>query len=139
MFYFPVVVWILIFRLEPVHTWCLEMMQILSLCLLWSMILWTRLNPNKLLGLTGSMNLQERDLEKVEQTYFVDVSNLIDYQTRLSCCFELRKRTNVSHAIANVSHAWNWARTTDTQWMHKSKKPEILGRCGRQNMLRLYL
>ena len=30
-------------------------------------------------------------------------------------------------------------RTTDTQWRHKSKKSEILGRCGRQNMLRPYL
>ena len=30
-------------------------------------------------------------------------------------------------------------RTTDTQWRHKSKKSEILGQCGRQNMLRLYL
>ena len=39
MIYLPVVVWIVIFQLEPVHTWCLEMMQILNLCLLWSMIL----------------------------------------------------------------------------------------------------
>ena len=31
------------------------------------------------------------------------------------------------------------ARTTDTQWRHKSKKSEKLGRCGRQNMLRPYL
>ena len=30
-------------------------------------------------------------------------------------------------------------RTTDTQWRHKWKKYEILGRCGRQNMLRPYL
>ena len=30
-------------------------------------------------------------------------------------------------------------RTTDTQWRHKSKKSEILGRCGRQDMLRPYL
>ena len=30
-------------------------------------------------------------------------------------------------------------RTTDTQWRHKSKIPEKLGRCGRQNMLRPYL
>ena len=30
-------------------------------------------------------------------------------------------------------------RTTDTQWRHKSKIPEKLGRCGRQNMLRLNL
>ena len=46
-----------------------------------------------------------------------------------------------------VSHSelwskWLWgveARTTDTQWRHKSKKSENLGRCGRQNMLRPYL
>ena len=30
-------------------------------------------------------------------------------------------------------------RTTDTQWRHKSKISEKLGRCGRQNMLRPYL
>ena len=30
------------------------------------------------------------------------------------------------------------ARTTDTQWWHKSKKPENLGQWGRQNMLRPY-
>ena len=32
-----------------------------------------------------------------------------------------------------------YARTTDTQWRHKSKISEKLGRCGRQNMLRPYL
>ena len=31
------------------------------------------------------------------------------------------------------------ARTTDTQWRHKSKISEKLGRCGRQNMLPSYL
>jgi hypothetical protein len=31
------------------------------------------------------------------------------------------------------------ARTTDTQWRHKSKISEKLGRCGRQNMLWPYL
>ena len=30
-------------------------------------------------------------------------------------------------------------RTTDTQWRHKSKKSENLGRCGKQNMLWPYL
>jgi hypothetical protein len=30
-------------------------------------------------------------------------------------------------------------RTTDTQWRHKSKKSENLGRCGRQNILWPYL
>ena len=34
---------------------------------------------------------------------------------------------------------WFNALTTDTQWRHKSKKSENLGRCGRQNMLRPYL
>ena len=32
-----------------------------------------------------------------------------------------------------------WSRTTDIQWRHKSKKSEILGRCGRQDMLQPYL
>ena len=31
------------------------------------------------------------------------------------------------------------SRTTDTQWGRKSKISEKVGRCGRQNMLRLYL
>ena len=31
------------------------------------------------------------------------------------------------------------ARTMDTQWRHKSKMSEKMGRCGRQNMLRPYL
>ena len=30
-------------------------------------------------------------------------------------------------------------RTTDTQLRHKSKKSEFLGKCGRQNVLQLYL
>ena len=34
---------------------------------------------------------------------------------------------------------YSQSRTTDTQWMHKSKISEKLGRCGRQNMLRSYL
>ena len=32
-----------------------------------------------------------------------------------------------------------YSRTTDTQWRHKSKISEKLGRCGRQNMLWPYL
>ena len=34
---------------------------------------------------------------------------------------------------------WLDTRTTDTQWRHKSKISEKLGRCGRQNMLPPYL
>ena len=36
---------------------------------------------------------------------------------------------------------WKQTRTTDSQWIwrHKSKLSEKLGRCGRQNMLWLYL
>ena len=34
---------------------------------------------------------------------------------------------------------WLNAWTTDTQWRHRSKKSENLGRCGRQNMLLPYL
>ena len=37
-----------------------------------------------------------------------------------------------------VLNAW-YSRTTDTQWQHKSKISENLGRCGRQNMLPPYL
>ena len=35
--------------------------------------------------------------------------------------------------------SWVVPRTTDTQWRYKSKISEELGRCGRQNMLRLCL
>ena len=38
-----------------------------------------------------------------------------------------------------VTTACIMARTTDTQWRHKSKITENLGRCGIQNMLRPYL
>ena len=38
------------------------------------------------------------------------------------------------------ARAWTPApRTTDTQWRHKSKISEKMGRCGRQNMLPPYL
>ena len=53
------------------------------------------------------------------------------------------------HQLKFQSWAWkisrlsvyhlDWPRTTDTQWSHKSKISEKLGRCGRQNMLRPYL
>ena len=39
----------------------------------------------------------------------------------------------------NLRCHWNRARTTDTQWRHKSKISEKLGQCGRQNMLWPYL
>ena len=35
----------------------------------------------------------------------------------------------------NVVGPWS----TYIQWKHKSKKSEVMGRCGRQNMLPLYL
>ena len=37
------------------------------------------------------------------------------------------------------NNQWLSTRTTDTQWRHKSKISEKLGRCGRQNMLPPYL
>ena len=48
-------------------------------------------------------------------------------------CGALRKKEDLPQGV------WAEPRTTDTQWRHKSEKPEILGRCGRQNMLRPYL
>ena len=41
----------------------------------------------------------------------------------------------------HIKFFWRWskARTTDTQWRHKSKISEKLGQCGRWNMLWLYL
>ena len=40
-------------------------------------------------------------------------------------CNMTRRRQHASYSL----------RTTDTKWRHNSKKPEIFGRCGRQNML----
>ena len=45
--------------------------------------------------------------------------------------------------ISNKKEEWYlillMTRTTDTQWRHKSKKSENLGRCDRQNMHQPYL
>ena len=38
-----------------------------------------------------------------------------------------------------ISFVFSYPRTTDTQWRHKSKISEKLGRSGRQNMLQPYL
>ena len=38
-----------------------------------------------------------------------------------------------------MEQIYQCTRTTDTQWRHKSKVSEKLGRCGRQNMLCPYL
>ena len=38
-----------------------------------------------------------------------------------------------------ISFVFSYPRTTDTQWRHKSKIYVKLGRCGKQNMLWLYL
>ena len=45
--------------------------------------------------------------------------------------------------LTSIFFRWRYksarSRTTDTQWRHKSKISEKLGRCGRQNMLPPYL
>ena len=43
------------------------------------------------------------------------------------------------HAHLAPIQEYNIPRTTDTQWRHKSKISEKLGRCGRQNMFWPYL
>ena len=47
--------------------------------------------------------------------------------------------TNYITRAGNRTPTSSNARTTDTQWRHKSKKSENFGRCSRQNMLRPYL
>ena len=49
--------------------------------------------------------------------------------------------TTLSRLDKHRSAQWGHCqpRNTDTQRRHKSKKSEILGRCGKQNMLRRYL
>ena len=42
-------------------------------------------------------------------------------------------------SVLALSSLWIESRTTDTQWRHKSKISEKLGRCGRQKMLPPYL
>ena len=57
----------------------------------------------------------------------------------LFCLFVYWTSLFASFLFLHLSLYCYLARTTDTQWNQKSKKSEILGRCGRQNMLRLYL
>ena len=53
----------------------------------------------------------------------------------LTCRYISRVHT----IILGLNHTYFLSRTTDTEWRHKSKKSENLGRCGRQNILRSYL
>ena len=61
--------------------------------------------------------------------------------------FDLKFLWNWSYyeVLKKSSVTWSWkdngvtSRTTDTQWRHKSKISEKMGRCGRQNMLPRYL
>ena len=47
------------------------------------------------------------------------------------------QKLNAGGSCKSLPHSGT--RTTDTQWRHKSKISEKLGRCGRQNMLPPYL
>ena len=53
--------------------------------------------------------------------------------------FLLLIRSLIQMEIVLSFLSWYTSRTTDTQWRHKSKISEKLGRCGRQNMLPPYL
>ena len=60
----------------------------------------------------------------------------------VSICFssiQLLILENIFEIFATFYFKRQSARTTDTQWRHKSKKSENLGQCGRQNMLWPYL
>ena len=57
---------------------------------------------------------------------YVLYSVSFSFQLQISCNFQL----------INLFIYCLWPRTTDTQWRHKSKISEKLGRCGRQNILR---
>jgi hypothetical protein len=61
-------------------------------------------------------------------------------------CFKTRQASNRNYIVyeAKYWHPWfrqscSESRTTDTKWRHKSELSEILGRCGRLNMLWPYL
>ena len=56
----------------------------------------------------------------------------------LAYYFNLQSQHAMQSRSSEIS-AGRRPRTTDTQWRHKSKKSEILGGCGRQNMLWPYL
>ena len=55
------------------------------------------------------------------------------------CTLHIRVPTILLITTCDESERWLAPRTTDTQWKYKSSKSENLGRCGRQNMFRLYL
>ena len=57
-------------------------------------------------------------------------NNLVQKEPLLKACLDL---------LLYDPFEWGRPRTTDTEWRHKSKKSENLGRWGRQNMLRPYL
>ena len=56
----------------------------------------------------------------------------------ISFCFYKMSQDRIQIGFS-IKRSQLETRTTDTQWRHKSKKSENLGRCGRQNMLRPYL
>ena len=56
--------------------------------------------------------------------------------SQITFCADVGK---IWSAISNSVFRCHCPRTTDTQWRHKLKISEKLGRCGRQNMLRPYL
>ena len=50
-----------------------------------------------------------------------------------------KKQRSIIKCLPAWKREYLSSRTTDTQWRHKSKISEKLGRCGRQNMLSPYL
>ena len=63
-----------------------------------------------------------------------DTKNQCMYVVTISFYCSLKSIDNF-----HIKERYIQPRTTDTQWRHKSKISEKLGRCGRQNMLRPFL
>ena len=84
-----------------------------------------------------------RELGSKSQKEFVFPFAQSTINHRVIYDFGKRILQDFNEASMNCRWVGDWyctkARTTDTQWRHKSKKSENLGRCGSQNMLRLYL
>ena len=70
---------------------------------------------------------------KFVSAYFAAGTSQASKQARL-----LRER-HLCMCSVHIQFLSMYTRTTDTQWRHKPKIYENLGRCGRQNMLRPYL
>ena len=77
--------------------------------------------------------------EKLSEKKSHGTSQLVEILFEGAILFLILIDHQFSEIVWKSAKLEHYARTTDTQWSHKSNISEKLGRCGRQNMLRPYL